>query len=232
MRYISYLLVLSVAFIAGSASAQRTITVSAEGSVESKPDFATVTMMVSTQDQTAQAVFARTEDNAAKLTKALTDAGVSASDIEAEGSALNPSYDYSGGAGGPNPHLAGYRMMNTYQVRVRSIKDLPKIIDAGTLAGATNVSISSYGIVNKDELEEQASKKAIAEAREKAERLAEQMGAKLGPIVSISDGSDVPAAAAGMGREEEEEHRGMIVSGSNSQRIKRSASFRVTFSVQ
>lgn len=232
MKVRTILLVLAAALLPLSAFAQRTITVIGDGSVEAKPDYALVTMMVSAQDQTAQGVFSRCDDAGMRLRKAIADAGVASSDIEQQGTALSPSYDYSGG-GGATPHLAGYHLMVTYQIRVRTLANVPKIIDAGTLAGASNVSIASYGSSNKDELEESAGKKALAEAREKAERLAEQMGGKLGAILSIGDAAAEGAASGGgMGREEEEEHRGVIVSGLNPQKVRKSATLKVTFSVQ
>ncbi len=232
MKVRSILFILAAAVMPLAVHAQRTITVVGDGSVEAKPDYAMITMMVSAQDQTAQGVFARCDEAGNRLRKVITDAGVSASDIEQQGTALSPSYDYSGGGGAP-PHLAGYHLMVTYQIRVRALADVPKVIDAGTLAGASNVAISSYGVVNKEDMEQSATKKALAEAREKAERLAEQMGGKLGAIISIGDGEAAGVAAGGgMGREEEEERRGVIVSGNNPQKIKKSTTLKVTFSVQ
>ncbi|HET9136429.1 MAG TPA: SIMPL domain-containing protein [Candidatus Kapabacteria bacterium] len=227
LRLVILLLILATA----PAFAQRTVTVMADGTVDSKPDYATVTMMISAQDATAQGAFARIDESSARLIKALNGVGVSAFDIEQQGLALNPSYDYSGGGGAP-PKLAGFHLMVTYQIKVRTLADLPKVIDAGSLAGASNVSIASYGIVNRDKLEEGAMKAALSEAREKAERLAEQMGGKLGEIVSITP-PDAGSGAGGGGMErEEEEHRGVIVAGNNAQKIKKSVELKVTFSVK
>ncbi len=226
------LIVTAIVTMPALAFAQRTITVMGDGNAESKPDFAMVTLMISAQDQTAQSSFVKLDDGTARMRKAMTDAGVSGSDIEQQGVALNPSYDYSGGGGTP-PRLSGYHLMGTYTIKVRSLKDLPKVIDAASLAGASNVSISSYGVVDKEKLEEQATKKALDEAHEKAERMAEEMGGKLGEIISISDAIEA-APSGGMGREEEEEHRGggMIVAGLNAQRITRSVELKVTYSVK
>ncbi|HYM20923.1 MAG TPA: SIMPL domain-containing protein [Candidatus Kapabacteria bacterium] len=232
MKIRTIIFALAVAAVPLVASAQRTVTVIGSASVESRPDYALVTMMISAQDQTAQGVFSRSDENGRSLVRAITASGVAVSDIEQQGTALNPSYDYSAGGGGAAPHLAGYRLMTTYDIKVRSLSDVPKVIDAGTLAGASNVSISAYGISKKGDLEDQAEAKALSDAREKAEHLAEQMGGKLGEIVTITDGDLGASPAAGLGREEEEERRGMIVSGNNAQKIKRSASLKVTFSIK
>jgi uncharacterized protein YggE len=230
MKNRTIILLLAVMVLPTVVFAQRTITVVGSAGVDTKPDYAIVSMMISAQDQTAQAVFARNEESARNLVKSLTGAGVAAADIEQQGSALNPSYDYSGGGGNP-PKLSGYHLIATYEVKVRSLKDLPKVIDAGTLAGASNVSIGSYGVATKDALEDKARTKALEEAREKAGELAEQMGGKLGEIISISD-AEAEGSSSQMGRGEEEERRGMIVAGSNPQKIRRSASLKVTFSVK
>lgn len=230
MKVRSILFILAATLTPLLAQAQRTITVIGDGNIEAKPDYAMVTMMVSAQDQTAQGVFARCDEAGNALRKAITSSGIAPNDIEQQGTALSPSYDYSGGGGAP-PHLAGYHLMVTYQIKVRALNNVPKIIDAGTLAGASNVSIASYGVANKDDMEQAATKQALAEAREKAERLAEQMGGKLGAIISIGDGEAAGVTASGGGREEEE-RRGVIVSGNNPQKIRKSATLKVTFSVQ
>lgn len=225
------LVILLLVLAAAPVFAQRTVTVMADGSVDAKPDYATVTMMLSVQDATAQGAFARIDESAARMMKALSGVGISASDVEQQGLALNPSYDYSGGGGTP-PKLAGFHLMVTYQIKVRTLSDLPKVIDAGSLAGASNVSIASYGIVNRDKLEEGATKAALAEAREKAERLAEQMGGKLGEILSITPPDASGGGGGGEREREEEEHRGVIVAGNNAQKIRKSVELKVTFSVK
>lgn len=230
MQLRSFILLVMLALCPTLVFAQRTITVMGGGHADAKPDYATVTMMLSAQDITAQGVFDKTSENTTRLLKSFADAGIAASDIEQQGVALNPSYDYSGGGGAP-PRLAGYHVMSTYIIKVRNLKQLPKVIDLGTLAGASNVALSGYGAANSDQLEESATKKALGEAREKAERLAEQMGGKLGEILSITDAEATGGANMSGGREEEE-HRGMIVAGSNSQKISKSVELKVTFSIK
>ena len=210
--------------------AQRTITVTGVGSAMAKPDYVTVTLMLTSQNNTAQTVFAQSEESASRMMKSLSDAGVSPEDIEQRTFALNPTYDYSGGGGAP-PKLVGYHMMATYQVKVRNLKSLPVVLDAGTQAGANNITIEGYDAANKEKLKNQATKLAIEDAREEAGRLAKEMGGALGEILSVSDSESSGGGAAlpGMGREEEERRGpGMI----NPREIKKKVEVRVTFSVK
>jgi len=209
--------------------AQRSITVTGIGSVTAKPDFAMVTLMLTSQNNTAQTVFAQSDESASRLMKSLGDAGVSPEDVSQRTFALNPTYDYSGGGGAP-PRLVGYHMMTTYQVKVRNLKSLPVVLDAGTVAGANNLTIEGYDAANKEKLEEAATKEAINDARESAGRLAKEMGASLGEILSVSDSeSSGGAMMPGMGREEEERRGPGTI---NPKEIKKKVELKVTFSVK
>src|SRR5512140_3604113 len=105
--------VLAALSLPAALFAQRSITVMGLGSVSAKPDYAVVTMMITSQNNTAQTVFAQSDEGASRLMKSLADAGVAQSDIEQRTYALNPTYDYSGGAASPSPKLVGYHLMST-----------------------------------------------------------------------------------------------------------------------
>ena len=224
---------IGIAFVLSATSvsiAQRSITVTGVGSVTAKPDYATVTLMLTSQNNTAQTVFAQSDEGAARLMKSLGDAGVAPADIEQRTFALNPTYDYSSGGNAP-PKLVGYHMMATYQVKVRNLKMLPVVLDAGTVAGANNLTIEGYDVANKEKMKEAAVKEAIEDAREEAGRLAKEMGGSLGEIISVSDAESTGAAASGgFGREEEEERRGP--GRINPREIKKKVEVKVTFSVK
>lgn len=219
---------LALAFALSTAKAQRTITVMGDGSAASKPDFVTITMTVSSQDPTVQGAFAKGEASADAIRKALNSAG--ASEFETRTFALNPTYDYSQPTS--NPKVVGYTLINYYAAKVGELKSLAKVLDAASGAGAANIGIESYGSSKASALMDEATKKALADARQKAEKLAKEMGGTLGEILSISDKESTGASSSGgfSGREEEE-RRGMM-GRINPQEISRSAELKVTFSVR
>jgi len=238
MKNTRTLLTAIILFVPTLLFAQRTITVTGSGSVTSKPDYAIVTMMVTSQNNTAQTVFSQSDENASRLMKSLSDAGVSPEDISERTFALNPTYDYSGGGapGAPpaGPRLVGYHLMKTYEVKVHNLKALPVVLDAGSVAGASSITIEGYDASGKEKMKEAATKKAIEDARESAGRLAREMGGQLGEIISISDSeSGGISAPMSIGREEEEERHGrMGMGGINPQEIKKRIEVKVTFSVK
>lgn len=224
--------VLAACIIPMSLFAQRTITVMGTGSVSAKPDYAVVTLMQTSQNNTAQTVFSQSDESASRLMKSLGDAGVAPEDIEQRTFALNPTYDYSSG-GGNAPKLVGYHMMSTYQVKVRNLKALPRVLDAGTAAGANNITIEGYDVAGKEKMKEKAVKEAIDDARIEAGRLAKEMGGALGEILSISDSESAGVAAAaggGFNEREEEERRGP--GRINPREITKKVEVKVTFSVK
>jgi uncharacterized protein YggE len=213
-----------------AALAQRTITVMGDGRAAVKPDYAMITMTVTAQDPTVQGAFAKSEAAEASITKALTGAG--GSDFTMRTFALNPTYDYSQPTS--SPKVVGYTMISYYEAKVRDLKALPKVLDAASGAGATNLGIDSYGSSKSSKLKDDAVKQAIANAREKAEKLAKEMGGTLGEILSIADKESSGGGGGGGGSYEEreaEERRGMI-GRINPSEIARSTEVKVTFSVR
>jgi uncharacterized protein len=213
-----------------TASAQRTITVMGDGKASAKPDYATITMTVASQDPTVQGAFAKSEASAAGISKALSGAG--AGDFEVRTFALNPTYDYSQATA--SPKVIGYTMITYYEAKVRDLKSLGKALDAASGAGATNLGVDSYGSSKSSMLKDNAVKEALADARAKAEKLAKEMGGALGEILSISDKESAGVSAGGGGGErerEEEERRGMM-GRINPQEISRDSELKVTFSVR
>ncbi|MEI8133750.1 MAG: SIMPL domain-containing protein [bacterium] len=230
MKHIYFFVLGAILLLPVSLVAQRTVTVTGAGSVSSKPDHVILTMMITSQNNTAQTVFSQSDETSARLMKSLSDAGVSPEDISQRTFALNPTYDYSGN-GGNSPKLVGYHLMTTYEVKVRNIRTLPVVLDAGSLAGANNMTIEGYDVTNREKMKDAAMKKAIEDARESAEKLAHEMGGSLGEILSVADAESAGVASPmAFGREEEEERRGP--GRVNPQEIKKRVEVKVTFSVK
>jgi len=197
-----FLIVLSSSFLVlleSSSLAQRTLAVVGEGNATHAPETMTLSVNVTTQDVTAATVFAKHNVGIERLKQALIDAGISSSDIIEGMLTMNPTYDYS--TPGQPPHLVGYHLMTPLEIRVNDMRALPRLLDVATQAGASNVSIGSFGVKKKDALREAATKDALQDARERAEQLAKQIGAQLGEIVSVSDMEAEAPGRMEMGRE-------------------------------
>jgi uncharacterized protein YggE len=196
-----------ITFIQTVTFAQRTLAVVGEGTATHAPETMSLSLNVTTQDVTAATVFAKHNVGLDRLKQALIDAGVSASDIQEGMLAMNPTYDYS--QPGQPPHLVGYHLMTPIEVKVSEMRALPKLLDVATQAGASNVSIGSFGLKNEDALRDAATKDALKDAKDRAEELAKQIGAQLGEIIAVSDMEAEAPGHAAMEREGQMNNRSL-----------------------
>ncbi|MEZ5779283.1 MAG: SIMPL domain-containing protein [Paracoccaceae bacterium] len=162
-----------------------TISVTGEGRVETKPDMATISLGVMTEDDSARAALAANSEQIATVIARLKAAGIEDRDIQTTGLSLSPRYDYSRSDG--NSKLTGYVVSNMVTVRVRMLDDLGKVLDDVVADGANNLNGLSFGLQDDAEAMDEARRRSVADARHKAELYAGAAGVTLGRIVTIGE---------------------------------------------
>jgi uncharacterized protein YggE len=100
-------------------------------------------------------------------------------------------------AAAPSPDVAAaplvklpqgfYNATNNVEVTIRNLDTAGKVLSAATSAGANQLYGLRFEIEDPSPLQAEARQKAVADARSRAERLAQLAGVKLGPAVSISE---------------------------------------------
>lgn len=85
------------------------------------------------------------------------------------------------------PVAGFYRVSNTVEVAVRDLTRVGPVLDMAVAAGANNVWGVHFGLEHPEALEVEARKKAVADARARAEALAALHGVKLGELVAIRE---------------------------------------------
>lgn len=163
---------------------QEGITASGQGTIEATPDEGQVMLGVETRDSDATKA---SQQNAAKATKiidAIKKLGIKESDIQTINLSVTPEYDYTSTTG--SPKVTGYVASNTVEIKTKETSKLPAIVDAGLAAGANQLQGATFSFSDETQkkLEEQAREKAIADARQKAEKIAAGSGVSLGKLVS------------------------------------------------
>jgi uncharacterized protein YggE len=116
------------------------------------------------------------------LIGALKTAGLAERDIKTQDVSVGAAYDNSGQAGGFSAH-------NSVAVRIRDLSRAGAILDAAARAGASDVYGPNLRRSDREGLEAQALKDAVANARARAETLAEAAGVSLGEVTAISEES-------------------------------------------
>jgi uncharacterized protein YggE len=80
-----------------------------------------------------------------------------------------------------------YNASNSVEVTMRDLDAAGKVMSAATGAGANNLYGIRFEIEDLAPVQAEARKKAVEDARGRAERLAQLAGVKLGPAVSIAE---------------------------------------------
>lgn len=191
-------------YIGRQGAAINTITVSGNGKVYASPDLATMDFSVVSEAKTVSEAM---DDNSGKMNAVIEAAkklGVAADDLQTSGFNINPHYDYmeakpeTTDMGYYYPSgkrvLTGYDITQTLTVKVRqdNMSKIGQIIQDATTAGANEVGDLQFTVDKPDDLQAEARKQAIDDAKAKAKVLADQLGVRLGNITGYSEGGYYP----------------------------------------
>lgn len=166
------------------------ISVTGEGKASGTPDVVVLTLGVSVLAPTVKEARDQAAEGMTRVIDSLQDNGVEEKDIQTSQFSIYPEYDYRN----DQQTLRGYRLSNIVTAKLRDIDRTSDALDAVTEAGGdmTQVQSISFTIDDPDELRDLAREEAVADAKVKAERLAELSGVDLGKVISISESFSVP----------------------------------------
>jgi uncharacterized protein YggE len=167
----------------------RLIVLTGHGEVKGEPDLAIVTIGVLTQAPTARDAVTANNASMEKVIASLKSAEIAEKDVQTANFSVNPRYEDQDS--GP-PRLVGYDVSNTLTVIVRNLAKLGGVLDNVVSEGSNQINGIAFDIANRDPLEDEARKLAVADARRKADIYAVAAGVKLGRIMSISEGVAAP----------------------------------------
>jgi uncharacterized protein YggE len=171
----------------GDKGMERTVSVSATGSVAAEPDIAHVTAGVVAEADTAKEAIARNSAAMAKVVAALKSAGIAPKDLQT--TSLNVEPRYTQAKDGKAATISGYRVSNQVRLTARDVKKLGEVLDQVIAAGANQVNRISFEVANAESVKDEARKQAMANARRRAELYVAAAGVKLGPVLRISEGA-------------------------------------------
>lgn len=163
----------------------RTITVSATGSVLAEPDEATISTGVSSEAKTARDALSKNTDAMKNVIAELKTQGVEAKNIQTTQFNVEPVYVYP--KEGQPPVVTGYRVNNMVSVRVRDLDKLGGVLDQLVTVGANQMNGISFNVSKAETLKDDARKDAMANALRRAKLLATAGGAEVGEVVQISE---------------------------------------------
>lgn len=155
------------------------ITVQGSASVRGVPDRAQLLFGVETQAATAKAALNANGAEMRKVIAAVKAAG--GSNVQTQSVSLSPRYDEKNG-------VTGFVATNTVSTTAADLAKAGGLIDAAVGAGANQVYGPSLALSDQTALYRKALAGAVANARTKAQALAEAAGVALGRITAVVEG--------------------------------------------
>ena len=164
------------------------ITVVGTGKVQVRPDMANVTLGVTTEAATASEALQENNRRMAQLIKTLRGLDISEKHIQTSNFNVSPKQSYDRNRREP-PKIVGYTVTNQVNVKVLEVSRLGKILDAVVQAGGNRIQGVGFSLAEPKPHLDQARRKAMADARQRAELYAGEAGVKVGAPLVISEQS-------------------------------------------
>ncbi|MFA6918727.1 MAG: SIMPL domain-containing protein [Patescibacteria group bacterium] len=172
-------------YIGKSPDYKNIVTVDGVGKVTAKPDVAMVNIGIITEGNSVTQI---QKDNTSKMnaiTKAIKDQfKIEDKDIQTTNYSINPKYDWTSGT----QKIVGYSISQSLNVKVRNFDNVGNILAKASELGANSVNGPTFTIDDPEVYKSQAREKAVAQAKDKAKVLADQVGISLGRIMNFSEG--------------------------------------------
>ncbi|HWI51617.1 MAG TPA: SIMPL domain-containing protein [Symbiobacteriaceae bacterium] len=179
---------------------QRTLDVTGRGTLTVKYDTAQIRVGFSSLEENVTTAYNSMGSAMEKVAGSLKSAGVKEDDLQTGMFTLNEEWDYT--QNGRN--FKGYRVENYLTVTTHDLTKVADLIQIAINAGANRLQGVNFSVKDTDKLVDQALDLAVTDAKAKAERVADRLGAKVVGVyrISVQDGGRGPvmyqAADSGM----------------------------------
>jgi uncharacterized protein len=171
-----------------------TIQVVGTGTVQVKPDIATLTIGVSTEDGNAQNAVSRNTAATARVISELEAAAIAKKDVLTSKFSIYPQ---SRTEGADKHQVTTYRVSNVVTVIIRDLDKVGDILTKVVAAGSNQINGPNLSLSDPEKYLTEARKKAVENALTKAQTYATAAGLKLGSIREIvEEGTAAPVYAA------------------------------------
>lgn len=161
--------------------AARQITVVGTGTSRARPDTAQVQIGVETTAPTTTAALEQNSAQVNAVVARLKELGIAETDIQTSNFNMYATYDENG------REVTGYTVSNMVSVTIRNLAQAGTLLDEVVQVGANRIYGISFNVDQPDALMEQARNEAIADARVKAEQMAQVSGTTLGEVLVITE---------------------------------------------
>lgn len=161
------------------------VTVSGEGVITAMPDMATVHFSVVSRHKNPDIARTDNEKASAAALNAIRALGVEEKDIQLQNLQLNQIREYN------NERQIyidrGYEATRSLVVTVRNLDKLPDLVAALISNGANRMDSIQYGLDDRDAVELEVLRLAVARAKKKASTIVDELGLELGTVLQLQE---------------------------------------------
>jgi len=176
-----------------------TISLSGTGSVSIAPDMAIVSFGVVKEAKTARLALDENNKAMASVLTAMEENGIDKKDLQTSGFNIQPKYFYpkrKSNGEQPSPEITGYRVSNNLTIRIRELEKAGEILDLSVTLGINSGGNIQFTNEDTSSMLKEARSKAVTDAVEKAQTLAQAANVELGDILNISENASRPRPIA------------------------------------
>ena len=158
------------------------VNVSGEGKIKVEPDQALITISVETKGNDAADVKKENDKKMDAVLKLIKKANIALQDFQTQRVSLNPNYDYEKKK---NYYLA----TQTVQILLKDLSKYDALMEGTVDAGINRINNVEFKTSKLLQLQSDARKLAIKDAKTKADDFVSVLGQKVGKAITISDNS-------------------------------------------
>lgn len=175
-----------------TSSVSSELSVVGEGKIDVTPDTASVDVGISvTNAPSAKDAQVQIDEVNNKIIEAMKSLSVKKENIQTSNYSIYPSMIYEPDS--RKEAVSGYNGNVTVSIKIKDTKLTSRVVDEATKAGANQIQGIQFSVENPETYREKARDEAIANAKTQAEKLAQNLGIKLGKVTNIVEsGSSQP----------------------------------------
>ncbi|MEJ8802759.1 SIMPL domain-containing protein [Pontibacter sp. H249] len=160
------------------------VSVTGTGEVRLQPTEVLVSLGVETREKTLDAARKETDKKAAAIINYLKKNGVDAKDIQTSFVTVQPIYN-RGEYGVTTPDM--YMAIKTMTVKIKKLDKYDELLSGLYGVGANRIDGIQFQVADLEKYKTEARKKAVANAKQKATLLTNELGAKVGRVYAINE---------------------------------------------
>ena len=155
-----------------------------QATVTAVPDRAFVTVTAQSRSRNSADAQRQNADAMNLVLQKIQQAGVPKDAVKTIGYELQPEFDYANG----RQTFRGYLARNTVEIRLDDMDRIGIVIDAAAGGGATSIGGIRFDVRNRESLERDALRQAVADARARADAMAAGAGRTIDRVIRIEEG--------------------------------------------